>query len=368
MVGRNGAGKSNFLDTMRFTAEALQTSVDHALRARGGIAEVCHRGVAQRSHFGIRLDFRLADALGWYAFDIGARDDGGYVVRREECLVRSNGDGVEQFFRIENGRCAATSLAYPPLADSGSLFLVRASSVPEFRPVFGALANMVFYQIDPRSLGGLQAPAGDRALSPDGSNAAGVLANMKSRSPGSVERLDDYLAAVVPEIVGVDSHAVGNRLALQFHRRVSGTARPLRHYADSMSDGTLHFLAVLLALLQRSGAGSDTHVVGIEEPEVALHPEGAGVLMDVLLEASEYTQVIVTTHSADLLDRELVPIESILPVVSVDGESKIGPLDEVGSSVLRDGTFTAGELLRIDQLHPACDASATQRVDLFCRA
>ena len=90
--------------------------------------------------------------------------------------------------------------------------------------------------------------------------------------------------------------------------------------------------------------------------------------MDVLLEASEYTQVIVTTHSADLLDRELVPVKSILPVVSVDGESKIGPLDEVGSSVLRDGTFTAGELLRIDQLHPACDASATQRVDLFCRA
>ena len=158
VVGRNGAGKSNFLDTMRFTAEALQTSVDHALRARGGIAEVCHRGVAQRSHFGIRLDFRLADALGWYAFDIGARDDGGYVVRREECRVRSNGDGAEQFFRIVNGRCAATALAYPPLADSGSLFLVRASSVPEFRPVFGALANMVFYQIDPRSRGGLQAP------------------------------------------------------------------------------------------------------------------------------------------------------------------------------------------------------------------
>ena len=368
VVGRNGAGKSNFMDTMRFTAEALQISVDHALRERGGIAEVCHRGVAQRSHFGIRLDFRLANALGWYAFDIGVRDDGGYVVRREECLVRSSGDGVEQFFRIENGRCAATSLTYPPLVDSGALYLVRASSAPEFRPVYGALANMLFYQIDPRSLGGLQAPAGDRALSPDGSNAAGVLANMKSRRPGSVERLDDYLAAVDPEIAGVDSHTIGNRLALQFHRRVSGAARPLRYYADSMSDGTLHFLAVLLALLHGSGAGSDTHVVGIEEPEAALHPEGAGVLMDVLLEASEYTQVIVTTHSADLLDRELVPVKSILPVVSVDGESKIGPLDEVGSSVLRAGTFTAGELLRIDQLHPACEVSASQRVDLFCKA
>ena len=35
-------------------------------------------------------------------------------------------------------------------------------------------------------------------------------------------------------------------------------------------------------------------------------------------------------------------------------------------SVLAGGVL--GELLRIDQLHPACDASATQRVDLFCRA
>ena len=367
-VGPNGVGKSNFLDALRFTAEALRISVDHALRERGGFAEVCYRGVAQRSHFGIRLDFRLADTLGSYAFDIGGRDDGGYVVRREECHVRTFGDGAERFFRIENGRCTATSLTYPPLADSGSLYLVRASSVREFRPVYGALASMAFYQIDPRSLGGFQAPAGDPTLSPDGSNAAGVLANMKSRFPGSVDRLADYLSAVVPEIIGVDSQVVGNRLALQFHQRMTGAARPLKYYADSMSDGTLHFLGVLLALLQRSGAGSDTHVVGIEEPEAALHPEGAGVLMDVLLEASEHTQVIVTTHSADLLDRESVPVKSILPVVSVDGESKIGPLDEVGSSVLRDGTFTAGELLRIDQLHPDPDGSASQRVDLFRRA
>ena len=367
-VGPNGVGKSNFLDALRFTADALRISVDHALRERGGFAEVCHRRGAQRSHFGIRLDFRLAEALGWYAFDIGARDDGGYVVRREECHVRTGGEGAERFFRIENGRCVAASLTYPPLADSGSLYLVRASSVPEFRPVYGALASMAFYQIEPRSLGGLQAPAGDRGLSPDGSNAAGVLANMKSRRPDSVERLADYLTAVVPEIVSVDSHVVGNRLALQFHQRVTRAARPLKYYADSMSDGTLHFLGVLLALLQRSGAGSDTHVVGIEEPEAALHPEGAGVLMDVLLEASDYTQVIVTSHSADLLDRESVPVKSILPVASVDGESKIGPLDEVGSSVLRDGTFTAGELLRIDQLHPAPDVSASKRVDLFRRA
>src|SRR3954468_7995627 len=38
LVGPNGSGKSNFLDALRFVADSLQTSVDHALRERGGIA------------------------------------------------------------------------------------------------------------------------------------------------------------------------------------------------------------------------------------------------------------------------------------------------------------------------------------------
>ena len=37
LVGPNGSGKSNFLDALRFTAQALRFSLDHALRDRGGI-------------------------------------------------------------------------------------------------------------------------------------------------------------------------------------------------------------------------------------------------------------------------------------------------------------------------------------------
>ena len=119
---------------------------------------------------------------------------------------------------------------------------------------------------------------------------------------------------------------------------MNGAARPVRYFADNMSDGTLHALGVLLALFQSPGGAGGTRVVGIEEPETALHPDAAGVLADALLDASQRVQVIVTNHSADLLDRESVPVDSILPMVAADGESKIGPLDEVGRSVLRDGT------------------------------
>ena len=367
IVGRNGAGKSNFLDVLRFSADALHLSLDRALRERGGFGEVCRRAAVPAEHFGIRLDFLLGEARGWYAFTIGGRADGSYVVGREECRVSSEGREAEAFFQVENGRCVATSLTYPPVTDGALLYLVRAASAPEFRPVYRALCDMGFYHIDPRRMGGFHAPTGERMLE-DGSNAAGVLATLKSRSPATLERVTEYLGAVVPEIADVDSAVFGNRRALVFHCRVNGAARPVRYFADSMSDGTLHALGILLALFQSSGGAGGVRVVGIEEPETALHPDAAGVLTDVLLDASQRVQVIVTTHSADLLDRESVPVDAILPVVAADGESKIGPLDEVGRSVLREGTFTAGELLRIDQLHPDPHLADPQSVDLFRRA
>ena len=367
VVGRNGAGKSIFLDVLRFTADALHLSLDHALRERGGFGEVCHRSAGPVEHFGIRVEFRLAEARGWYAFVIVGRANGSYVVRREECRVSTEGSEAEAFFHVENGRCVATSLTYPPVTDSALLYLVRAASAPEFCSVYRALCDMGFYHIDPRRIGGFQAPTGERMLAGDGSDAAGVLATLKSRNPAILERLTEYLGAIVPEIAEVDSIVFGNRRTLVFHCRVNGAADPVRYFADNMSDGTLHALGVLLALFQSPGGADGARVVGIEEPETALHPDAAGVLTDVLLDASQRVQVIVTTHSADLLDRESVPVDSILPVVAADGESKIGPLDEVGRSLLRDGTFTAGELLRIDQLHPDSQLADPQHVDLFRR-
>ncbi|HSW00240.1 MAG TPA: AAA family ATPase [Sedimentisphaerales bacterium] len=59
LVGPNGAGKSIFLDALRFVTESLNTSLDHALRERGGIAEVRRRSSGHPTHFGVRLEFVL---------------------------------------------------------------------------------------------------------------------------------------------------------------------------------------------------------------------------------------------------------------------------------------------------------------------
>jgi predicted ATPase len=136
-----------------------------------------------------------------------------------------------------------------------------------------------------------------------------------------------------------------------------------------MSDGTLRALGVLVALFQGNGDAS-RRLVGIEEPELALHPAAAGILTDSLQDASEHAQVFVTSHSPDLLDNESIPDESILAVVAEQGETQLGPLDDAGRSALRDHLYTAGELLRMDQLRPDPSAASLRpdQLDLFASA
>jgi len=59
LVGANGSGKSNFLDALNFVADALLTSLDHALRVRGGIRDVRRRSRGHPTHFTVRLEFTL---------------------------------------------------------------------------------------------------------------------------------------------------------------------------------------------------------------------------------------------------------------------------------------------------------------------
>src|SRR4051812_37987421 len=88
LVGPNGAGKSNFLDAIRFVADALRTSLDHALRDRGTIKEVRRRSGGHPNHFALRFDFLLPNGQrGYYAFRVGARPSGAYEVQTEECQL-----------------------------------------------------------------------------------------------------------------------------------------------------------------------------------------------------------------------------------------------------------------------------------------
>lgn len=352
LVGPNGAGKSNFLDALRFVADALRTSLDHALRDRGGINDVRRRSGGHPTHFGMRLTFRLrSGATGHYAFRIGSQRGGGYEVQQEECFIYELG----HFFRVENGKLTSASIKSSPAASSDRLYLVNASGLPEFRPVYDAFSSMGFYSLNPDRIRDLQPPDSGRLLARDGSNLASVLAQLEAQSPAIKQRIEEYLGKIVPGIHRVEHRAIGPKETLEFGQDVAGSEYPWRFLAANMSDGTLRALGILVALYQSgdgSGAGSYVPLVGIEEPELALHPAAAGVLIDSLRDASRNTQVVVTSHSPDLLDNPQLESDAILAVVADAGATTIGPLDEVGKSALRDRLFTAGELLRLNQLAP----------------
>ena len=111
LVGRNGSGKSNFLDALRFVADALNSSLAHAIRDRGGINDVCRRSRGHPNHFSIRLEFALPEGFtGHYAFQIRKRPPGGYEVQTEECSVQNKSCLTsEAYFRVESGTVTDTS-------------------------------------------------------------------------------------------------------------------------------------------------------------------------------------------------------------------------------------------------------------------
>ncbi|MGH3188446.1 MAG: hypothetical protein ACRDPY_05870 [Streptosporangiaceae bacterium] len=76
------------------------------------------------------------------------------------------------------------------------------------------------------------------------------------------------------------------------------------------------------------------------------------VLLDALRDASKRRQVIVTSHSPDLLDRHDFELSELRAVRSIGGKTVIGELDTAGTLALREDLYTPGELLRTDQLLP----------------
>jgi predicted ATPase len=366
LVGANGAGKSNFLDALHLVRDALTGSLDNALNERGGISEVRRRSGGHPTHFGIRVEFLLVDGRhGHYAFNVAALLDGGYEVQNEECVLDGLGKGP--YYRLERGAVRATSETSFPSVTSDRLALVSASGLSAFRPVFDALTSMGFYNLNPKVIRELQKPQDGRLLKPSGENIASVVAHLERNAPDQLRTIETYLQTVVPNVHSVERVQVGPMESLRFKQDMAGARHPWRFTAQNMSDGTLRALGVLVALFQSTKDHAPT-LIGIEEPETALHPAASSALREALVRASRQTQIIVTSHSPDLLDDPELRVDSILAVVSEGGDTRIAPLDAGARASLKDHLFSPGELLRLNQLAPDPDVLrqvAQRQPDLF---
>jgi predicted ATPase len=91
---------------------------------------------------------------------------------------------------------------------------------------------------------------------------------------------------------------------VQIFIREQGLIQPIP--ATRLSDGTLRYLFLMALLLDPT----PPPLICIEEPEIGLHPDILPTIAEMLIEASQRTQLIVTTHSDALVSA--VPPESVL--------------------------------------------------------
>lgn len=357
LVGPNGSGKSNFLDALRLISDSLNTTLEQALRDRGGVNEVRRRSGGHPTHFTVQLDFTLRSGLlGFFAFEIAATSDGDFVVSKERCEVfkdmMTGGDHYDDYYEVDSKRDSfdtSLSVAMPPVLHD-RLYLTNAGSVKPFDEVFDALRSMGFYNLNPGVIREFQRSDPGTLLERDGRNLASVLARLDTHHSEIMETIKEYLAAVVPGVEGAGRLMYGPRETVQFLQRVPGQKHPWKFSAINMSDGTLRALGVIVALLQTNSRTPS--VVGIEEPETALHPAASGVLWEEIWAAAQKTQVLVTSHSADLLDRDSISPDALLGVSSEANRTSIGPLNERARDLLRKKLCTPGELMRQRETEP----------------
>ncbi len=148
-----------------------------------------------------------------------------------------------------------------------------------------------------------------------GLNLAAVL----SQFPGEARReVVRCLQVVYEGIVDFRVSSGGSDIRL-FVEETGGLEVPIRR----LSDGTLRYLYLLAILLHPD----PPPFVVIEEPEMGLHPDLVHVITKLLRDASSRMQIVVTTHSRQLIDALSEEPEAVVVCEKEDGETRFERLD-----------------------------------------
>ena len=362
LVGQNGAGKSNLADAFSFIAEAMTSPLLTVFDRRGGFRAVAHRGLLRESQEGLGIVVELQSNSSFekwqatYGFTLQPHGDDGFKVQREVCRVTDRDGAVRGFKRSETDFLSDPAIdirepveeggeiTFKPAVEHDALVLPLVAGRHPFRQVHDALSGIRVYKIDPLVLQNPQSPDEGRRLLANGGNAASVLKRLGRHSPEELSNIRDLLAAIVPSMVDVTPTAQGNKLSLEFKQQWQSDV--VTFDAANMSDGTLRALGLITAVFQKP----TPPVVVIEEPELTMHPGALGAILDLLQHASERTQVVVTTHSPDILDARWIEERHLRLLEWEDGKTRVSRLSEASRDILNEGIMCAGELLRSNAL------------------
>ncbi len=363
LVGPNGAGKSNFVDVLRFLADAMKKGIEFAIDERQGIKAIRRWAPRRPYDIEIEIEFENRNQTGKYRIEIKSikpeRDK--YVtfnIKRERAEVKNGNEMTE--FEIVNGRW----IKKPKIILPGFIKLkdqdvnreivwpdpdVTKLMLPFLYPFFniGAqLTDMNFYNIYPNDIKVPKSePSTEYPLDSYGRNIASVLRRMQRDRNEWIVDIKESLGRIVPGIIDIEVKQISGFLTLKFWHEY-GDHKKHDFDAYQESDGTLRVLGILVSLFQQP----PPLLLAIEEPELTVHPGVLAILSDLIKEASEKrSQVIITTHSPDLISQFNATDLRVVEWNYQEGTT-IAPVDETQIEVVNKKLFSCGDLLRIEGL------------------
>lgn len=335
LVGPNGSGKSNVLDVLAFVRDAVSLGLPAAVTNRGGIAAVRRSSSGRPFDVHVVLELTLGDASGSYGFVITGDRKEEYRIKSEEAWLLHNGERLS-FRRQGDGWQGPEGLA--PRVDEQSLALTALGGSEQFKPVYDFLSRMTVYSIFPDKLAVPQKFDTTRPMRKHGDNWVSVLKDL-IRDPEAKGDLVDALRRLTGDIEDVRVTAAASHLIVELKHGARRAKEKRWFDAGQQSDGTLRVAGLLTALLQQPALP----VIGLEEPELTVHPGVLPVVYDFLRQAATVSQILVTTHSPVLLDCLDLDRVEILAVCRRDGCTRVRAAQADHLADVRKGLLGLGD-------------------------
>ena len=341
LIGPNGSGKSNFLEALNLLHFAPNASSNSNMLAEisrgGGMEDWRWKGCENDSHY-MEIDAIFNNPL--------SENDLRYVIqftqvlsnywiseeRIEDDKPQEGNDRPNFYFQHQDGKCVLTApdgtletLGEEEKSPISSILATRKDPIryPQITYLGNMLTNMRFYRewhFGSPSFARFTQRADfptDR-LEADARNMHMVLGRIL-KDASAKRRFLELLNNLYPDISDLNMDVNGGTVKVMFQEGDFGMP------ANRLSDGTLRFLYLLVILCDPNPPGS---LVCIEEPELGLHPDVLPIVADLLMEASERMQLVVTTHSDILVDAMTETPEAILVAERAENGTQLRRLDK----------------------------------------
>ena len=361
IVGANAAGKSNAVQVFRFLRDIRWNGLDNAISMQGGSQYIHNLRLGDKSTSieletalpkGVRipiptksrvystggrwiLEFRIKgqsievveDSWTFYVSDRDERSLDDFMgsdgklpdsqkngPREGTVRVTRNGGGLCFDVDFDNDlKDALDNYTAKSYAGRNEL-LVESGLLEHLFPRVFCFEDIGTYGFDSKRAGGSAPVKGIPVLEDDGYNLAMVLKNILASDSGR-RTLHTLVSDLLPFVksIGIKNFVKSVMFTLA-EEHLEKTPLP----APLLSDGTVNAVALIVSLYFE-----DVSIVIIEEPEKSMHPSLMARTVDMMRDASNESQIIVTTHSPELVNH--AGLESLYSIKrGNDGFSEIG--------------------------------------------